>query len=215
MNQYIDFDRHFYDGNDRGPEDRFEYLDPYRNDEHWSLITMEDTYKVARQIAEEGKLFDWDISYRLSNHILDRHLLEVAIEDCAYVFHDNNEFDAFCYGPWLQKYDYRHDRIAAGLLKLVFSSGAKSSHIRAAWDARGLYPEKHDLEEDDSKKWNDWLRREYRKFVTNAQTVKYKWVWSGENSNEIKSNVVFGKFGLIRRQAVAEPVCCRSPVVRL
>ena len=25
----------------------------------------------------------------------------------------------------------------------------------------------------------------------------------------------FGKFGLIRRQAVAEPVCCRSPVVRL
>jgi hypothetical protein len=32
---------------------------------------------------------------------------------------------------------------------------------------------------------------------------------------EIKSNVVFGKFGLIRRQAVAEPVCCRSPVVRL
>jgi D-alanyl-lipoteichoic acid acyltransferase DltB (MBOAT superfamily) len=34
-------------------------------------------------------------------------------------------------------------------------------------------------------------------------------------ANEIKSNVVFGKFGLIRRQAVAEPVCCRSPVVRL
>ncbi|MFT4506404.1 response regulator [Caballeronia sp. 15711] len=34
-------------------------------------------------------------------------------------------------------------------------------------------------------------------------------------SGEIKSNVVFGKFGLIRRQAVAEPVCCRSPVVRL
>jgi hypothetical protein len=33
--------------------------------------------------------------------------------------------------------------------------------------------------------------------------------------DEIKSNVVFGKFGLIRRQAVAEPVCCRSPVVRL
>jgi hypothetical protein len=32
---------------------------------------------------------------------------------------------------------------------------------------------------------------------------------------EIKSNVVFGKFGLIRRQAVAEPVCCLSPVVRL
>jgi hypothetical protein len=34
-------------------------------------------------------------------------------------------------------------------------------------------------------------------------------------AHEIKSNVVFGKFGLIRRQAVAEPVCCRSPVVRL
>jgi transposase len=33
--------------------------------------------------------------------------------------------------------------------------------------------------------------------------------------DEIKSNVVFGKFGLIRRQAVAEPVCCRSPVARL
>ena len=34
-------------------------------------------------------------------------------------------------------------------------------------------------------------------------------------AQEIKSNVVFGKFGLIRRQAVAEPVCCLSPVVRL
>ncbi|OXC73379.1 beta-ketoacyl-[acyl-carrier-protein] synthase family protein [Caballeronia sordidicola] len=33
--------------------------------------------------------------------------------------------------------------------------------------------------------------------------------------HEIKSNVVFGKLDLIRRQAVAEPVCCRSPVVRL
>jgi Lrp/AsnC family transcriptional regulator, leucine-responsive regulatory protein len=32
---------------------------------------------------------------------------------------------------------------------------------------------------------------------------------------ELMSNVVFARGGLIRRQAVAEPVCCRSPVVRL
>jgi putative transposase len=32
---------------------------------------------------------------------------------------------------------------------------------------------------------------------------------------ELLSNVVFGLIGAIRRQAVAEPVCCRSPVVRL
>jgi len=47
------------------------------------------------------------------------------------------------------------------------------------------------------------------------QTVS-KWrVRCVDDRLEIKSNVVFGKFGLIRRQAVAEPVCCRSPVVRL
>jgi hypothetical protein len=32
---------------------------------------------------------------------------------------------------------------------------------------------------------------------------------------ELMSIVVFARRGLIRRQAVAEPVCCRSPVVRL
>jgi hypothetical protein len=34
-------------------------------------------------------------------------------------------------------------------------------------------------------------------------------------NNELMSIVVFARRGLIRRQAVAEPVCCRSPVVRL
>ncbi|WP_454830337.1 helix-turn-helix domain-containing protein [Paraburkholderia xenovorans] len=33
-------------------------------------------------------------------------------------------------------------------------------------------------------------------------------------ARELMSNVVFARRGLIRRQAVAEPVCCRSPVVR-
>ena len=34
-------------------------------------------------------------------------------------------------------------------------------------------------------------------------------------TEELLSNVVFVLIGAIRRQAVAEPVCCPSPVVRL
>ncbi len=36
-----------------------------------------------------------------------------------------------------------------------------------------------------------------------------------ELAQELLSNLVFARRGVIRRQAVAEPVCCRSPVVRL
>ncbi len=56
-----------------------------------------------------------------------------------------------------------------------------------------------------------YVLQQYEALATEAAAQH----WSHVDYLEIKSNVVFGKFVLIRRQAVAEPVCCRSPVVRL
>lgn len=45
--------------------------------------------------------------------------------------------------------------------------------------------------------------------------VAYVQLRAGANVSELLSNLVFARGGVIRRRAVAEPVCCRSPVVRL
>jgi hypothetical protein len=186
MNQFIEFDRHFYNGGSAErvegasePEDGFEYNYSRRNDEYWSLITMEDTWKVARQIID-GRLVDWDFSYRLSNHRMDRELLSIATQHSAFIFRESCEFDDFCRGLWIQKYDYGHPRIAAGLLKLIFRGGAKPADIRKAWAACDIYSWD---EETETRKWEDWVRRAYRTFLKTEGAVKYRWTWTGEENN--------------------------------
>ncbi|WCM23142.1 hypothetical protein NDK50_34905 [Paraburkholderia bryophila] len=180
MNQFIEFDRDTSDqhqGTTSEARDDFEYLYSSQDDKSWSLITMEDTYKAIRQIVHEGRLVPWDIAYRLCKHKMDRELLDTAIKHSAFIYVEGDDFNAFCKGLWTQKYEYRHDRIASGLLRLAFKAGALPVDIFHAYVAS----------EDDSpfdvpQTPANWVWRAYRKFVKTEGSVEYQWDWSGENA---------------------------------